>query len=72
MSDPMSEANVTELRINTKAAINAVNSLAKRLEASNVRVEQHEKTISYLCEKVDRLVEKNSELMAKLYEAGVR
>ena len=72
MSDPMSKANVTELRINTKAAINAVNSLAKRLEASDQQTALHEAAISNMQQILDKQTEKINQLMAKLYEAGVR
>lgn len=72
MTDPMSNANVTELRMNTKAAIEAVNSLAKRLEAANQQIALHEEAITNLAERTNILMDQNYKMQAKLYEAGVR
>lgn len=65
-------AGMTELRMNAKAAIDGINQLAKRIEQTDIKVEQHEKVISDLIQKVEDLNHKNNVLNAKLYEAGVR
>ncbi len=66
------QLGITELRINSKAAISAINSLAKRLEEADKKIVLHESSISNMQETIDQQVIKMNELLAKMYESGIR
>ncbi len=66
------QPGITELRINAKAAISGINSLAKRIEEAEKKNTLHEAAISNLQGTVDLQTEKINTLLAKMYESGIR
>lgn len=68
----MNEPGITELRINVKAAINGINTLAKRLEAADQKVQEITTSLGQVQTVADEQTIKINSLAAKLYEAGIR